>query len=291
MLSIIEFVLAAWLFALGSVIGSFLNVVVYRLPRGMSLSQPGSHCPNCKHPIRWYDNVPILGWFALGGRCRDCGLRISLRYPAVEAVTAALFLWLGLAEFFSGGANLPQSAPMVQAAEETMPSVNESAAMLCYHLLLVATLLTAALIDADGQPVPWSLAAPALLIGGLAPAVWRGLHPVPALPGLVGWPGGLADSALGLASGLVIAAALRPALRPGHRVGLAVGLACTGTILGWQAAVVLALVTLALHLIVSGVARLARRVVPWPPSVWLAGLAPAWIATWRFWTDLWQHWV
>jgi leader peptidase (prepilin peptidase)/N-methyltransferase len=75
----------------GLVIGSFLNVVIHRLPRGASLSHPGSHCPGCGAPVRWYDNVPVLAYLWLRGRCRRCGARISWRYPAVELATAALF--------------------------------------------------------------------------------------------------------------------------------------------------------------------------------------------------------
>jgi leader peptidase (prepilin peptidase) / N-methyltransferase len=75
---------------MGAVFGSFLNVVAYRLPRGESLSRPRSRCPRCETPIRPYDNVPVLSWIALRGRCRSCGERIPARYPLVEAGTAAL---------------------------------------------------------------------------------------------------------------------------------------------------------------------------------------------------------
>ena len=75
----------------GLVIGSFLNVVAYRLPRGESLVAPPSHCPGCEAPIRPWDNVPLLSWIFLRGRCRSCGERISARYPLVELLTAALF--------------------------------------------------------------------------------------------------------------------------------------------------------------------------------------------------------
>src|SRR5262245_39596843 len=78
-----RFVLVALAAALGGALGSFLNVVAFRLPRGMSLSHPGSQCPACHRPIRWHDNVPVVGWMRLGGRCRDCGAAISARYPAV----------------------------------------------------------------------------------------------------------------------------------------------------------------------------------------------------------------
>lgn len=77
----------------GAAIGSFLNVCVYRLPRDLSLVRPGSACPACNTPIRWHDNVPVLGWLLLGGRCRACRARISARYPLVEFAVA--LLWVG----------------------------------------------------------------------------------------------------------------------------------------------------------------------------------------------------
>jgi leader peptidase (prepilin peptidase) / N-methyltransferase len=77
---------------LGLVFGSFLNVVIHRLPRGESLSHPGSHCPGCGKPIRIYDNIPVLGWLALRGRARCCKIRISARYPLVEAL-GGLLAW------------------------------------------------------------------------------------------------------------------------------------------------------------------------------------------------------
>src|ERR671931_1380731 len=75
---------------MGAIFGSFLNVVAYRLPRGESLSRPRSRCPGCERPIRPYDNVPVLSWLLLRGRCRGCGMQISARYPLVEAATAVL---------------------------------------------------------------------------------------------------------------------------------------------------------------------------------------------------------
>jgi leader peptidase (prepilin peptidase)/N-methyltransferase len=76
----------------GLAVGSFLNVCIYRLPRGESLAWPPSHCPSCGTAIKWRDNVPVLGYLALGGRCRACRGRISPAYPIVEAVTAAVFV-------------------------------------------------------------------------------------------------------------------------------------------------------------------------------------------------------
>jgi len=83
--------LSLWLIAVGACIGSFLNVFVYRLPLRKSLVHPPSHCPACGHPIRWYDNVPVIGWLKLRGKCRDCQSPISVRYPCVEGFCGLLF--------------------------------------------------------------------------------------------------------------------------------------------------------------------------------------------------------
>jgi leader peptidase (prepilin peptidase)/N-methyltransferase len=72
--------------------GSFINVVVYRVPRGESLIMPASHCPHCQHPIRPWDNIPLISWIILKGHCRDCGAPISFRYPLVEMLAAVLLL-------------------------------------------------------------------------------------------------------------------------------------------------------------------------------------------------------
>jgi leader peptidase (prepilin peptidase)/N-methyltransferase len=87
-LQVISYVFSA---LAGLVVGSFLNVVIFRLPVGESLVRPPSHCPECEAPIRWYDNVPLASWTWLRGRCRRCGGRISVRYPLVEALTALSF--------------------------------------------------------------------------------------------------------------------------------------------------------------------------------------------------------
>ncbi len=83
---------AVAIFAFGLAFGSFLNVCIYRLPRDKSVVFPGSACPGCGHPIRWYDNVPVFSWLVLRGRCRDCKERISPRYAVVELLVAFLFL-------------------------------------------------------------------------------------------------------------------------------------------------------------------------------------------------------
>lgn len=81
--------------AFGLLFGSFANVLIWRVPRGESIVSPGSHCPRCGHDIRWYDNIPVVSWLVLRGRCRDCGQPIAWRYPAVELASGALWLLAG----------------------------------------------------------------------------------------------------------------------------------------------------------------------------------------------------
>ncbi len=87
---------ASFFFVVGACIGSFLNVCIWRLPQEKSIIFPASHCPACGHAIRWFDNIPILSYLFLQGKCRDCGGRISVQYPLVEALTAVLSLVLYL---------------------------------------------------------------------------------------------------------------------------------------------------------------------------------------------------
>jgi leader peptidase (prepilin peptidase) / N-methyltransferase len=131
--------IAAGLF--GAVIGSFLNVVAYRLPRGESLVFPASHCTSCDTPIKSYDNVPVVGWLVLRGRCRACRAGISARYPIVEALTAAL-------------------AVTVVVVVDTPPEV-------ALGLGLVAILVPITLIDLDHRIIPNKLTA----IGAVAAIV------------------------------------------------------------------------------------------------------------------------
>ncbi len=273
----LNWLIAVWLFALGGAIGSFLNVVIYRLPAGLSLVRPGSHCPACKTPIRWYDNVPILGWLILGGRCRDCRAKISARYPIVEAITAVLFLLLGVAECLGEGSNLPVRPEVPYQACGTY----------LYHLLLLCTLLAAVMIEVDGHRVPLRLVVPALVGGLAAPLVWPRLHPVPACWIFLDGPAaGLLDGAGGLAAGLLLgwlASHLRPAEQ---RTAMVLGPACVGLFLGWQAVVVLTVVALAIHLPLMAVGRLLGAVRRVPPNAWLGLAAVGWILCWSWLVDL-----
>lgn len=98
---------------LGLCIGSFLNVVIYRLPNGMSLAHPSSHCPNCNYALKWYDNIPVLSYLILGGKCRKCRKPISPRYVAVELTTCALYL---LSVFLFWDQSIPYAVTTALAA-------------------------------------------------------------------------------------------------------------------------------------------------------------------------------
>ena len=151
--------IVVWLIVVGAAVGSFLNVVVYRLPLGISLVHPPSHCPKCGKRIPWYDNVPVLGWIMLRGRCRQCHNPISMRYPVVEAITAAMF-----------GA--------VAVVEMARFDMSEFYAIYPYHLLLLCTLLCAGLIEYDGHQPPVRLFVPAVVVGMTVILLWPALRPI-----------------------------------------------------------------------------------------------------------------
>ncbi len=90
-----------YLFIIGAVIGSFLNVCIYRIPKGESVSFPSSHCPVCKERIKWYDNIPIASYIVLGGKCRVCKSKISIQYPIIEVINGIFFLLVYLKFGFS----------------------------------------------------------------------------------------------------------------------------------------------------------------------------------------------
>ena len=98
-------------FVIGASLGSFINVVVYRLPAGLSVLWPPSRCPQCLNRLKAYDNVPVLGWFWLKGRCRYCQTKISFRYPLVEALTGIIFLIVFWVFQFSIFSLTPTAAP------------------------------------------------------------------------------------------------------------------------------------------------------------------------------------
>lgn len=275
-------ILLVWLACLGGTIGSFLNVVVYRLPAGMSLSTPGSHCPKCGHAIRWYDNVPVFGWLWLRGKCRDCRAPIAARYPLVEAASAWIFFVLGLVMLVTGGANLPLRPIPIEGGLLAMSwTSSQLAGLLAYHLLLLATLLPMALIEYDGHPIPWRLVAPVLVVGVGAPLVWPGLHPVPASLAVAGPLSGLVDSLAGLGVGLLLGLAWQWTPGTARRPGLFWGPAAVGLVLGWQTGLAVLLAAGLLDLLASLMQRLLKVPQRFPFAGWLLLTTLLALLSWR----------
>jgi leader peptidase (prepilin peptidase)/N-methyltransferase len=160
----VELALTLAVGVLGLLVGSFLNVVIWRVPRGESVVAPGSHCPSCGRPVRARDNVPVLSWLVLRGRCRDCGARISARYPAVELLTGVLFA--ATARRFGLDAALPA------------------------FLYLTAVGVALAAIDLDTRRLPNALTLPSyavlgVLLGGASLLTSDGTAMVRGLIGMV----------------------------------------------------------------------------------------------------------
>lgn len=258
-------------FVLGLCLGSFLNVVIHRLPRQISLIRPGSSCPVCHHPIRVYDNIPVLGYILLKGRCRDCGNPISLRYPAIELVSG----FLVLAVFYKWG-----------------PELNlYSVTHLISGTYLALALLAITYTDLDTMSIPDLITLPGVAIGVTAAIA------VPD-PGLIGpWLGAvlgdfglsnirllsLAGSTLGifLGGGIVFLLNFMSQLilkRDGIGLGDFTLLSMVGAFLGWRAVFftifagsIIALVILLFQSLVGEKLKMGKE-IPFGPFLSLAAM-------------------
>ena len=207
----LEFLLGIYAALVGLIVGSYLNVVIYRLPRGISTVMPRSRCPECGTAIRAVDNVPVVSYLLLGGRCRACRARISWRYPLLEAATSALFL----ASFLRFGISFETPA----------------AALFC------ALMVALAMIDFDHMILPDKLTFPAIALGILLQ---------PFLPWARLWDGSwgaMAGAALGALLGAGILLAVWAAWylirrEEGMGLGDAKMLAAIGAFLGWKGVLV-----------------------------------------------------
>ena len=140
---------------LGLAIGSFLNVVIYRVPAGRSIVVPASACPTCGSSIRTYDNVPVLSWLVLRGKCRECAAPISVRYPLVELGTGLFFVTVAVL-----------FAPTILAAPDTR-SIVSGLLVLVAFLFLAAVSVALALIDIDVHKLPNAIVLPAYAVGAV----------------------------------------------------------------------------------------------------------------------------
>ena len=203
----------AWAFlgAFGAAIGSFVNVLAYRLPRRESIVRPRSSCTACGTPIAPYDNIPVVSWLLLRGRCRSCGTRISIRYPIVEALTAALFVAAGW---------------KTGIEPELLPA-----------LALVLTLVAAAETDLEHKIIPNRLVAPAAVAAVVLWAIAdQGRLPENLIAGAaaggfllvaaVAYPAGMGmgDVKLAAVMGIFLGKSVAPALFIGFAAGAIVGI-------------------------------------------------------------------
>jgi leader peptidase (prepilin peptidase)/N-methyltransferase len=214
---------------LGLLIGSFLNVVIHRVPAGLSLVSPGSACPACASPVRGYDNVPVVSWLVLRGRCRDCGTPISSRYPLVELATAALF---ALAAWQFGWSVFTLAVAVLAASGVALFMIDLDHRRLPFSITGVSAGAIVVVLAVDGALHGWGPAPTALLSGlvwtGVYGGVWlatsgrgMGLGDValaPVLGTVLGWLG-WGPSLVGLLGGFVIGAAVGVVLLATGRAG------------------------------------------------------------------------
>ncbi len=162
-----------FVFIFGSIVGSFLNVCIYRMPREKSVVKPSSFCPSCKNPIRWYDNVPLISIFLLKLRCRKCAGRISLRYFFVELLTAVLFL----AVYKNYGVSF--QTPV--------------------YWILIGGLIVATYIDIDFQIIPDEVNIGGLILGIVLSFIFPQIHNK-----TIFWQGGIASVIGALVGGIIL---------------------------------------------------------------------------------------
>lgn len=237
MLAILRGVLSPWLFGLlGALIGSFANVVIYRLPLGKSVVHPGSACPACGHAIRPWENVPVLSWLALRGRCSSCHAPISPRYPLVELVTAL------------GFTAIAYRWPLERYGLTALPLA-----------AVFAVLVMLSLIDVDHYLLPDSLTLSALGVALLGPLVYPPESGLPSLPqALLGAAVGAGVLALVNRLGSLVLRRFRDTRERLWPVGMdQVNLAALGgALLGWPGGLALAALSVLVNLALGRALRL-----------------------------------
>lgn len=235
---------ATFFFIVGTCVGSFLNVVIYRVPKRISVLIKPSHCPGCNEKVKGKDNLPIFGWLKLSGQCRNCQIPISSRYPTVELTIGLVFLALYFFELISGGRNLPGRTP------NTYPGVLwilfytkwDMVGLYFYHCTVFCVLFSWAMIRRDHEQVPLiSLAV--VFVGVIAPPLFEPyLYPLKAYPLSISQGQtlihSLATCALGIAAGAMLCGLIRILAKykwserfPNHLPSWLL----LGAALGWQA--------------------------------------------------------
>lgn len=189
-------------FIFGSIVGSFLNVCIYRIPRGKSIIMPSSYCPSCNTPIKILDNIPVLSYIVLGRRCRSCKAKISFRYPLVEAMNALFYV--ALLGRFGIGWHTP------------------------FYFVLTSALIVVTFIDLDFQIIPDSITLPGILIGLVTGSV---ILPDPFLRwSLLGYKASIFGALTGFGIFYIVAVLSRGGMGEGD-IKL---MAMVGALMGWK---------------------------------------------------------
>ncbi|HKI18008.1 MAG TPA: prepilin peptidase [Isosphaeraceae bacterium] len=215
-------------FLIGTVVGSFLNVCIYRVPWQKSVIWPASRCPICYHDIAARDNIPVISWIALRGECRSCGARISIRYLLVESLVGILFLAAFLIDLFAG-----PRGPWGQVSPFRL-------AVTAYHDILIALLVAATFIDYDLMIIPDAITRTGWILGIGLGTLWPQIRPAPSdaathLGGFgIGLLGALVGAGLTQGCRLSFGFILRREAMGDGDVTL---MGMIGAFLGWQAAV------------------------------------------------------
>lgn len=242
-------------FVIGAMVGSFLNVCIWRLPRGQSVVRPRSRCPTCAHPIAWYDNIPLLSYLWLGGRCRHCHGAIHWRYPVVEALSGASAVCV-LQRFGLG----------LQGA---------------IYLIFVWSLIVASFIDLEHQIIPDEISlgglAVGLLISPLAPPLHGADHVLVAAKRSIA--GALVGGGLLYATGAMGSLLFRKEAMGGGDIKL---LAMAGSLLGWKLVTLTFFVAPLLALIPGLGVLLFKRshMIPYGPFLSLALVLSLFVGEW-----------
>ncbi|MFH1995749.1 MAG: prepilin peptidase [Candidatus Omnitrophota bacterium] len=232
---------------LGAIVGSFLNVCIHRLPRGESIVAPSSHCPGCKKPIGWYDNIPLLSYLLLRGRCRSCGKRIPFRYFLVEFLTAAFFAALyvvfGLSPHLLSGC------------------------------VLTGLLMAATFVDFERQEIPDEVSLGGIVIGLVISAVFPDLMGAEArwVSLARSFAGALAGGAVIYAVGFLAECIFKKEAMGGGDVKL---LAMIGSFVGWQMAILTFFIAPLFGSIVGIVMRIRHgsETIPYGPYLSMAAM-------------------
>jgi leader peptidase (prepilin peptidase)/N-methyltransferase len=261
------------IFMFGACLGSFLNVCIYRIPAELSVVKPRSRCPKCLTDIKWYDNIPILGWLMLGAKCRECKEPISARYPSIELLTAILFTWVWLTHPLHVESGLDYG--------------------LFAYWVLIFGLVLGSFVDIDEMWIPDRCTIGGMIVGPVFSLL------IPSLHGVEGHLAGLIQSLIGLAFGfgLLWSVAFFGKLilkKDAMGFGDVKLMGALGAFLGMEAVVFIVFVSsllgsiIGISFIAAGKKELQSK-IPFGPYIALA--AVIWILGGSAWWDAYTTWV